>query len=186
VTADSLHASAVALLGSWDPPSAEQESLRLGYLQHLAAHPDAMLKQGPPAHLTASCMVLDTSLQNVLLTLHRKGGFWVQFGGHCEPADADLPGAALREVTEESGLTGLTLLPGPVDLDRHALPSQFGRCREHLDVAFVALAPDGARPTVSNESDDVAWWPLDGLPEGVVADLPPRLRRTARLLAATG
>ena len=38
-----------------------------------------------PAHLTASAMVLDHAGERVLLTLHRKGGFWGQLGGHCEP-----------------------------------------------------------------------------------------------------
>lgn len=179
----SLHASAVQLLTDWPAPSPAQDALRRDYLAHLAAHPDAMAKSGPPAHLTASCMVLDAALENVLLTLHRKGGFWVQFGGHCEPGDADLPAAALREALEESGLPGdqLRLLSVPVDLDRHALPAQFGRCTEHLDVAFVALAPDGATPVVSDESDDVAWWPLAALPDGIVADLPPRLERAVTL-----
>ncbi|MBW8810801.1 MAG: NUDIX domain-containing protein, partial [Lysobacter sp.] len=37
-------------------------------------------------------------------TLHRKGGFWVQCGGHLEPDDATLSAAALREATEESGI----------------------------------------------------------------------------------
>ena len=42
----------------------------------------------------------------MLLTLHRKVGRWLQLGGHCEPADTTLAGAALREATEESGLPG--------------------------------------------------------------------------------
>ena len=31
--------------------------------------------------------------ERVLLTLHRKGGFWAQLGGHCEPDDRTLAGA---------------------------------------------------------------------------------------------
>jgi 8-oxo-dGTP pyrophosphatase MutT (NUDIX family) len=174
-----LYDNAVRLLRDWRAPDERQEQLRRDYLAHLSEHADGLLKSGPPAHLTASCMVFDASLRHVLLTLHRKGGFWVQFGGHCEPDDADLASAAMREAVEESGLaaTDLTLVEQPVDLDRHALPAQFGRCSEHLDVAFAAIAPDGAEPVVSDESDDVAWWPLDALPSGIVADLPPRLER---------
>ncbi len=41
----------------------------------------------------------------VLLTLHKTVDRWLQLGGHCEPGDTTLAGAALREAAEESGLT---------------------------------------------------------------------------------
>jgi 8-oxo-dGTP pyrophosphatase MutT (NUDIX family) len=179
----SLHAEAVTTLQQWAAPSAAQRQLRRDYLAHLAAHADGLWKDGPPAHLTTSCFVLDPAGRQVLLTQHRKGRFWVQFGGHCERTDTSLARAALREAREESGVHDLRLLPGPVDLDRHALSTAFGRCREHLDVAFAATADHGALPVVSAESDDVAWWPVDALPSGVVPDLPARLVRVAALVA---
>lgn len=173
------HAEAVATLTTWRAPTSEQDALRRDYLGHLARHPDGTSRQGPPAHLTASCFLLDAAAERVLLTLHRKGGFWVQLGGHLEPSDPGLAAAALREGREESGLPGIRLVPTagplPVDLHRHALSGAFGRCREHLDVAFAAVAPDAERPLRSPESLDVAWWPVDALPAGVVPDLPERL-----------
>ena len=64
-----------------------QERLRRDYLDHLAAHPDGVAKAGPPAHVTASCIVLDPTGGRVLLTLHRRANAWFQFGGHLEVAD---------------------------------------------------------------------------------------------------
>jgi 8-oxo-dGTP pyrophosphatase MutT (NUDIX family) len=128
--------------------------------------------------------VLDPALEHVLLCLHGKGRFWVQFGGHLEPGDPTLPAAALREAQEESGLMQLTLVSAnPVDLDRHRLSSSFGRCTEHLDVAFAATADQAAATSVSPESDDVAWWPVRALPSGVVPDLPSRLDALVSRLA---
>lgn len=171
-----LRSDAVAVLSTWAAPSPEQDHLRQQYLDHLATHPDGLWRDGPPAHLTASCFVLDGTAEHVLLCLHGKGRFWVQFGGHLEPGDRTLAGAALREAGEESGLERLTLLHDlPVDLDRHALSSAFGRCTEHLDVAFAATADRSLATAVSAESDDVAWWPVRSLPTGVVPDLPRRL-----------
>ena len=70
--------------------------------------------------------------------------------------DDTLAAAALREATEESGIDGLRLLgDAPVDLDRHALSTAFGTCGEHLDVRYAVVAPPGAEPVVSEESDDV-------------------------------
>ena len=162
-----LHADAVRVLRGWVAPDDTQEGLRSSYVEHLSRHDDGLSRGCVPAHLTASAIVFDAAGERVLLALHRKGGFWVQPGGHCEPEDVTLAGAALREASEESGITGLRLLaPGPIDLDRHLLSSAFGRCGEHLDVRYLLVAPPGAEPVTSDESDDVRWFDLSGLPSG--------------------
>ena len=168
-----LSADATSVLARWRAPDAGQEQLRRSYLDHLAAHADAVARAGPPAHLTASCIVLDPGGTRVLLTLHRRAREWFQFGGHLEVGDASLWAAARREAREESGLEGLEPLPAPVQLDRHTLVGSFGRCRAHLDVRYAATAPEDAVARVSVESLDVRWWPVDALPGGTRAELTP-------------
>jgi 8-oxo-dGTP pyrophosphatase MutT (NUDIX family) len=162
----SLHADALAALGGWTAPTPAQEALRERYVAHLAAHPDGLTRECRPDHLTASTIVLSHDGSRVLLTLHAKARAWFQFGGHCEPEDRTLAGAALREATEESGLTMLRLDPVPVQLSEHAVPfcGPTGDVH-HLDVRFVAVAPEGATYAVSEESLDVRWWPADELPD---------------------
>ncbi|HET6969151.1 MAG TPA: NUDIX domain-containing protein [Ornithinibacter sp.] len=168
-----LHVDSVRVLRAWDPPSEDQARLRAAYLEHLAVHPDGVAKAGPPAHLTASCLVLDPAGDRVLLTLHKRAHAWFQFGGHLEPGDGSLWEAARREAREESGIERLEPLPRPVQLDRHTLVGSFGHCREHLDVRYVAVAPVGASARVSEESHDVRWWPVNALPGGTRAELAP-------------
>lgn len=168
----SLHDDAVLVLKSYE----DQEELRQIYLDHLSAHPDGMWKSCHAGHLTASALVIDPSRGRVLLTLHRKLRMWLQMGGHCEPGDATLARAALREAHEESGITGLTLLPGgPVTLDRHAIPAP---CHWHLDVQYAALAPAGAVPAISDESIDLRWFAYDEVAEAADTSV-------VRLLEAT-
>ncbi|MGL5849827.1 MAG: NUDIX domain-containing protein, partial [Phycicoccus sp.] len=164
---------AVAVLRRWEAPDAEQAALRRAYLAHLAAHPGGIAKAGPPAHLTASCLVMDDLGEYVLLTHHRRAGQWFQFGGHLEPGDGSLHAAARREAREESGVGDLEPVLDPVHLDRHLLVGDFAHCREHLDVRYAAVASRGARPSVSTESHDVRWWPVGALPEGTRAELAP-------------
>lgn len=171
-----LWLDAVALLEGWQPPDAEQEVRRADFLAHLAEHADAMCKHGPAAHLTASCLVLDETGDHALLTHHRRARQWYQFGGHFEPEDSDAHGAATREAREESGITDLTPLPGLVHLARHELHGDFSRCREHLDLRYVAVAVAGAAHHVSEESLDVRWWPVDALPADTREDLLPLVR----------
>ncbi|MCX4983325.1 NUDIX hydrolase [Streptomyces sp. NBC_00572] len=147
-----LHDDAVLVLKEYE----DQPELRDLYLDHLDAHPDGMYKPCGAGHLTSSALVVDPARGRVLLTLHKKLGMWLQMGGHCEPGDATVESAALREATEESGITGLTLLPGgPVRLDRHPIPAP---CHWHLDVQYAALAPAGAVEQISEESLDLRWF----------------------------
>ncbi|MCG7527344.1 NUDIX hydrolase [Streptomyces sp. OfavH-34-F] len=156
---------------------AAQEELRDTYLEHLALHPDGMWKSCGAGHLTASALVVDPERGRVLLTLHRKLRMWLQMGGHCEPGDATLASAALREAAEESGITGLSLLPGgPVVLDRHRIPAP---CHWHLDVQYAALAPAGATENISEESLDLRWFAYDevaGVADASVVRLVERTR----------
>lgn len=179
-----LHADALRVLESWPAGDREQEALRASYVAHLRAHPDGLQRSCLPAHVTASVLVLDPAAEHVLLTHHRLGDFWVQLGGHCEADDTSLAEAAMREGREESGLDDLRLVgDAPVELDRHALSSAFGSCREHLDVRYAAVAPAAARPAVSAESYDVAWFPVDALPDGC-ADIHGLLRRARSAVIA--
>ncbi|TKT02657.1 NUDIX hydrolase [Streptomyces lasalocidi] len=150
----SLYDDAVLVLKEYEGHQ-DQDELRRLYLDHLAAHPDGMWKACGDGHITASALVIDPERGRALLTLHRKLRMWLQMGGHCEPVDATLAEAALREGREESGISGLTLLPGgPVRLDRHLTP-----CAWHLDVQYAALAPAGAVEAISDESLDLRWFP---------------------------
>ncbi|MFC9488430.1 NUDIX hydrolase [Streptomyces hydrogenans] len=151
----SLHDDAVLVLKGYEG----QPELRELYLEHLAAHPDGMYKPCGAGHLTSSALVIDPARGRVLLTLHKKLGMWLQMGGHCEEGDPTVEVAALREATEESGITGLTLLPGgPVRLDRHPIPAP---CHWHLDVQYAALAPADAVAQISEESLDLRWFGYD-------------------------
>ena len=167
-----LHDDAVLVLKQYE----DQEELRQAYLDHLAAHPDGMWKACQAGHVTASALVIDPSRERVLLTLHKKLRMWLQMGGHCEPGDATVEAAALREATEESGIAGLTLLAGgPVRLDRHPIPAP---CHWHFDVQYAVRAPSGAVQEISDESLDLRWFAYDEVAD--VAD-----ESVVRLLEAT-
>jgi 8-oxo-dGTP pyrophosphatase MutT (NUDIX family) len=158
-----LHDDVRAVLTAWTPPSDAQARLRDDYVAFLDEHADATWRACVPGHITASALVLSHDRREVLLTLHPKVGKWLQMGGHCEPGDAGIRDAAAREALEESGIPGLELGPSPVQLDRHRVTCHGGS--DHLDVQYVALAPEGAEHVISEESLDLAWFAVDALPD---------------------
>ncbi len=134
------------------------------YVEHLQAHTDAMWRECRD-HLTASSLICDSDGRRVLLTLHSRAKLWLQTGGHCERDDASLAAAALREASEESGIAGLQIDDGPLQLSRHRVPF----CGEvqpafHLDVQYAMTAPPGVVEAISPESDDLRWFDVDKLP----------------------
>lgn len=180
-------------LRGWNPREADQQELRLSYLAFVDENgPGAFERDSGRQHLTASCFVFSPDLTQVLLCFHRKGQFWVQFGGHIEANDFSVADAALREAREEGGIDELILLRSRTsdsptaalfDLDRHRLGAGFVSCDVHFDVVFIAIAAAGAQPTTSVESEDVRWWPIEQIPTQVP---PGFLHRVERALTLAG
>jgi coenzyme F420-0:L-glutamate ligase len=160
-----------------------QRALCEAMLGYLAARPDATDRSCRAGHLTASAAVLDAAGRSILLTLHAREGVWLPLGGHLEPDDETLVGAAAREAAEESGLTALSIDPVPLHLDAFPVTCVPGVPSRHLDVTFLMLAPDGATPVHSDESLDLRWFPLDALPADVPADVALVARKAGRRLA---
>jgi 8-oxo-dGTP pyrophosphatase MutT (NUDIX family) len=177
-----LYVDALRTLGS-----VPAEPVRDQFLALLAKGAETLWREHAGAHLTASALVVDAAGERVLLCLHGRIGRWVQLGGHCEPGDRTLAGAALREATEESGIAGLALDPVPIHLDVHPVVCSGGPSL-HYDVRFAAVAPPDAVESVSAESAALGWFAPDELPEplahAVLPLIEPALAHARRRAAS--
>ncbi len=183
-TALELDRARACLRGTADEDLSElQRGFRDQIDGFLAEHgPLALTRRCLPGHLTASCLLWSHDGARVLLHHHRKLGLWLQFGGHCD-GEGDTREVALRETVEESGITPGSLTETPVDFDVHTIPARPGEPEHvHLDVRYLAVAPEGAREALSEESLALAWLtPAEALERGVDVSLrrmillgPPR------------
>jgi ADP-ribose pyrophosphatase YjhB (NUDIX family) len=131
-------------------------------LRFVAAEPDCLLRTCAPGHFTGSAWIVDASRTRTLLTHHLKLEKWLQLGGHAD-GDGDLLAVAMREGTEESGLTTLRAVSTEIfDLDRHWIPARKADpAHWHYDLRFMIEA-DPAEPLIraENESKELAWVPL--------------------------
>ncbi|MCF6468828.1 NUDIX domain-containing protein [Nonomuraea sp. MG754425] len=160
--------------------------------RYLAAHPDrgtdvarliAALDSGRdltsrktfPLHITCSAAVAADG--RVLVIHHRTLDRWLLPGGHVEPEDHSLYGAALRELEEETGVAWRRAVSPPaydvvpVDVDVHEIPANLAKGEpEHLhaDFRFAFRVEDSEISLQSEEVTAFDW--------RAPADLPtPRL-----------
>ena len=119
-------------------------------------------KSNREGHFTGSAWVVSPDKEYILMTHHRKLRMWLQLGGHAD-GEQNLFKVALREAEEESGIRSFISLNKEIfDVDIHKIPP--GRdsiAHTHYDVRFLLEAdPVSSKITVSEESYDVAWIPI--------------------------
>jgi len=157
-------------------------------LRFIDAHPDHLWRTCLRGHLTGSAWILSADRSKVLLTHHHKLDRWLQLGGHAD-GDPDMVSVALREASEESGLTNLRVASGELfDFDRHEIPARGDEpAHWHFDFRFVIEADPAEPLMISSESKDLAWVEIGRVtslnPEELMARM---VRKTPTLFLPTG
>lgn len=139
LTRDARGCHALELLDAFTPGDARERAYHARMLELLATTPAPFARdQFDPGHFTASALVISRDAEQVLLIHHPTLALWLQPGGHIEPGDVTLVGAAHREVLEETGLDA-TIEAACFDLDIHEIPAR-GVAPAHLhhDLRFLA------------------------------------------------
>lgn len=161
--ADPDLARAREILVAYRPADDSQRRERDRVLDWIARRPrTAHRRSCLEGHLTASALLVEEGTVEegagrVLLLHHRKLDRWIQPGGHCD-GDANLPGVALRECLEETGIDDLAIVPEVIDVDIHTIPERPGEPEHlHFDTRFLVVAPRGAAPRGNDESHALRW-----------------------------
>lgn len=138
VTAEHVRSTLSTYLDA-HPEDKEQLAPLTGLLDEV---PDVTSRAEFRGHVTAGAVLVNAERQ-VLHIRHNALGKWLLPGGHVEAEDVTLPGAALRELVEETGLNGeaVTLVhPVPVHIDLHRIPANDAKgepAHFHADFRFL-------------------------------------------------
>ena len=105
--------------------------------------------QDDAKHIAASVLLITQDFKKALFLWHTKIGRWTQPGGHAD-GNPDLQGVALKELEEETGVTGVELVsPIPLDIYRFDYPKEiFGYRKSIYNLCFLAFLPGGQEPKI--------------------------------------
>ncbi|WP_328788778.1 NUDIX hydrolase [Streptomyces sp. NBC_00273] len=127
---------------------------------------DVTSRKELPGHVTVGA-VLVNERGEALFIHHNVLDKWLTPGGHLEPEDTNLLGAALRELVEETGVT-LSLAPvqpTPVHIDLHPIPANDAKGEGdhwHADVRYLLRASGDQAVTLQEEEvSGYAWRSVD-------------------------
>jgi ADP-ribose pyrophosphatase YjhB (NUDIX family) len=120
----------------------------------------------PNSLVVAASAVVTDDQHRILLQRRRDNDLWALPGGGMEMADS-LPGTAIREVKEETGLdVEITGLVGTYTDPRHVIAYTDGEVRRQFNICFTARIT-GGELAISDESTELRFIPreeLDALP----------------------
>lgn len=173
----------IAQLVAYRPSDGHEAAMADALRRFVRAEPRCFERSLQEGHVTGSAWIVDRALRRTLLTHHRKLGIWVQLGGHAD-GDADIRRVALREATEESGLSHIVAARSAIyDVDVHPIPARGAEpAHLHYDVRFAFFADPSEPLHVSDESHALAWVELDALEAlGVDASVRRLAAKTAFL-----
>lgn len=149
----------------------EEEGKFTLLMEQVKSGEDIYNRSNMTGHVTASGLVVNQQKEFCLI-YHNFLQRYLQPGGHVDPEDAMITGAALREVTEETGLLDVHLMQWcaehgmPMDIDSHDIPERPEKgegVHVHHDFLYLFESFDNNTILQTEEVSDLKWVSLQEL-----------------------
>lgn len=148
---------------SYTPANQQEEYDRDLMIQYLLHNPDCLERKNRIAHFTASIWTINREKTKTLMTYHNIYDSWAWIGGHADGVE-DLRSVALRELQEETGVSGAVLLSNEIfsletlTVDGHEKRGDYVPSHLHLNVTYLAEADEGETLIVNREENQAVKW----------------------------
>ena len=166
-------------LKQYSPRDAQERTDKAVMLDCLERYPDIYERSNLLFHVTASAWITNKSRDRVLMIYHNIYDSWAWTGGHAD-GDRDLLKVALREATEETGLSSVRpagdrlLSIETLTVNPHYKRGLFVPAHLHLNGTYLLIADDTEPLRVkADENSAVKWFLPD---EAIKACTEPWMR----------
>lgn len=154
-------------------PANEQEAndkkIIMDYTEH--SYENILTRENQIAHMTSSGLILNKSLDKILMIHHNIYKTWTWTGGHAD-GDSDMLAVALKEAKEETGISNIKpLTPDLVSIDiipvyGHIKRGKYVSSHLHLNTAYILIADEKEKLILNEEeTSDVGWIEAERLHE---------------------
>ena len=141
------------------------------FLYYLNTFDDVLNRSNEIAHLTSSAFVLNKDRDKVLMIYHNIYDSWGWTGGHAD-GNSDLLQVALREVTEETGVSNIKPIINDIfvidtlPVLGHEKKGKYIPGHIHLSVAYLFEADENEKLLIKeDENSNVKWIPIEQVVE---------------------
>ncbi len=152
---------------SYDPYNEQEEKDKKLILDFLMKNEDAFLRSNFLGHMTASCFIVNETMDKALFCYHKIYQSWSWLGGHAD-GDVDLLHVAVKEAKEEAGID--TVRPYSEEIlsleslcvNGHKKNGEYVSSHLHFNVTYLLVADDKEKLIINEkENSSLAWFGLD-------------------------
>jgi 8-oxo-dGTP pyrophosphatase MutT (NUDIX family) len=146
-------------------PSNEQEkndkSVILQYIEHF--YHNILTRENQIAHMTSSGVILNKSLDKMLMIHHNIYKTWTWTGGHAD-GDSNMLEVALKEAREETGAANIQpLISDLASIDiipvyGHRKRGQYISSHLHLNTSYILIADENEELFMNEEETSGVRW----------------------------
>lgn len=153
----------------YKPFTEQEESDKNCILQYLNDFDNVFSRENNYGHFTSSAWVVNKERTKILMIHHNIYNSWAWPGGHADD-DTDLMHVAIKEVTEETGVTRINPVVNDIfaidiiPVWGHIKKGKYVSSHEHLNVTYLLECDEKETLTIKeDENSGVKWISVDEL-----------------------
>ncbi|MTI49137.1 NUDIX domain-containing protein [Sporosalibacterium faouarense] len=157
-------------ISKYQPINKQEISDKKIILEYISLFYDNILtRDNQIVHMTSSGLILNKSLDKILMIHHNIYNTWTWTGGHAD-GDSNMLKVAIKEAKEETGISKVTpLINDIVSIDiipvyGHVKRGNYVSSHLHMNVSYALLADESEELVVNEEeTSNVGWIKVNSL-----------------------